>query len=386
LAVAAKATEMINAGQDVINLAVGEPDFDTPENIKNAAKIAIDQGFTKYTAVDGTKELKEAVTLKLKRDNHLDYALNQVMITNGGKQALYNAMVATLNPADEVLIPSPYWVSYPDMVLLAGGKPIIIQTHAIHDFKLTPDLLRQSISVKSKWLILNSPSNPTGSVYSRDELRGLAEVLIDYPDLYIITDDIYEHLIYDDMAFCNIINVEPSLKSRCLIVNGVSKSYSMTGWRIGFAAGERELISAMTKIQSQATSNPCTISQKAAIEALNGDQGFLRSNLEVFARRKALVYELINQIEGLSCAAIQGAFYAFVSCEKLIGKKTLASNIISNDTDFASYLLQEALVAVVPGEAFGQKGFFRISFALSDETLTKALERIKRACATLLKD
>lgn len=383
LAVAAKATEMIKAGQKVINLAVGEPDFDTPHNIKLAAKEAMDRGFTKYTAVDGISDLKEAIAAKFKRENGLDYELNQIMVTNGGKQAIYNALVATLNPEDEVLIPSPYWVSYPDMTLLAGGKPIIIETGSECNFKLTPELLSQAISNNSKWFILNSPSNPTGAVYSSEELSALAKVLLDHPNLHIMTDDIYEHLIYEGAKFINIINVEPNLKSRCLIINGVSKSYSMTGWRIGFAAGSRELISAMTKIQSQATSNPCAISQKAAVEALNGDQSFLARNLEVFERRKNLVSGLINKIKGLSCAKIEGAFYAFVSCEGFLGKRTPEGMVIATDTDFASYLLTAALVAVVPGEAFGQKGFFRISFALSDEMLEEACERIKDACERL---
>ena len=384
LAVAAKANEMMAAGKDIISLAVGEPDFDTPDNIKAAAKRAIDEGFTKYTAVDGTKELKAAIAAKFKRENHLDYELNQIMVCNGGKQALYNAFVATLDPEDEVMIPAPYWVSYPDMVLLAGGKPVIVETGPEYNFKLTPELLLGAISKNSKWLILNSPSNPTGALYSRPELEALAEVIKAHPNLHVMTDDIYEHLIFDGGEFFNIINVEPSLKERTLIVNGVSKSYSMTGWRIGFAAGSRELISAMTKIQSQATSNPCAISQKAAVEALNGDQSFLTTNLTTFERRKNLVLGLINEIDGLSCAAIEGAFYAFISCEKFIGKQAPSNKIINNDTDFASYLLEEALVAVVPGEAFGQKGFFRASFALNDETLIEACARISKACATLV--
>jgi len=383
LAVAAKATEMKAKGLDVINLGVGEPDFDTPENIKLAAKKAIDQGFTKYTAVDGIKELKEAIVAKLRRENKLDYTLSQVMVSNGGKQALFNALVATINPGDEVLIPAPYWVSYPDMVLLAGGVPVIIETTPENNFKLKAQSLSAAINDKTKWLILNSPSNPTGSVYSEDELMELAQVIEGCPNLHVISDDIYEHLVFEGGKFFNIINVMPSLKDRCLIVNGVSKSYSMTGWRIGFAAGSKELISAMTKVQSQVTSNPCAISQKAAVEALNGDQSFLKENLLVFQRRKSLVLKLINEISNLACSNIDGAFYAFISCQQLLGKKAPDGKLLNSDTDFANYLLEEALVAVVPGEAFGQKGFFRISFALDDGAVAEACSRIKKACEKL---
>ena len=384
LAVAAKANEMKASGLDVINLGVGEPDFDTPENIKMAAKRAIDSGFTKYTAVDGIKELKEAIANKLKRENNLDCTTSQIMVSNGGKQAIFNALIATLNPGDQVLIPAPYWVSYPDMVLLAGGEPVIIQTVPESNFKLNAQQLKEAITSKTKWLILNSPSNPTGAVYTEWELKELAKVIDAHPQLHVITDDIYEHLVFAPRQFLNIINVEPSLKERCLIVNGVSKSYSMTGWRIGYAAGSKELISAMTKVQSQVTSNPCAISQKAAVEALNGDQSFLQDNLRVFQRRKDMVHKLINEISGLSCSPIEGAFYAFISCTQLLGKKTPAGVSIDSDTDLANFILAEALVAVVPGEAFGQKGFFRISFALDDQAVEQACARIKRACSLLI--
>jgi len=383
LAVAAKAMEMKQSGLDVINLGVGEPDFDTPVNIKNAAKKAIDEGFTKYTAVDGTRELKDAVVRKFKNENKIEYDLNQVMVSNGGKQAIYNALLATLNPEDEVLIPAPYWVSYPDMVLLAGGRPVILETKPENNFLLLPEQLEVAINKNTKWIFINSPSNPTGAIYSQANLSALAQVLIKFPHVLILSDDIYEHLIFDGEEFYNIVNVEPRLKERTIIVNGVSKSYSMTGWRIGFAAGNKEIISAMVKIQSQVTSNPCTISQKAAVEALAGDQSFLATNLETFQRRKNLVHKMINEIPGLSCGEIDGAFYAFVSWRLFHDKKTPNGKVMASDNDFANYILEEALVAVVPGVAFGLSGYFRMSFALDDHVVTEACNRIKRACEKL---
>ena len=383
LEVATRAIMLKESGKDVINLGVGEPDFDTPSNIKKAAKLAIDNGFTKYTAVDGIKDLKEAIRRKFKNENGLEYELNQVMVSNGGKQAIYNMLLASLDPGDEVVIPAPYWVSYPDMVLLTGGVPVIVETTSENNFLITPEQLESAITSKTKWLIINSPSNPTGSVYSQEDLQKIADILLKYENVHVMTDDMYEHLLFDNTKFFNIAMVEPKLKDRVLIINGVSKSYAMTGWRIGYAAGDKNLISAMTKIQSQVTSNPCTISQKAALEALTGDQSFLVLNRKTFQRRRNLVQILVSNIDGLECLKIQGAFYAFIKCQNFIGKKTTTGKMIDSDNDFAKFLLDEALVAVVPGEAFGKAGYFRVSFALSDETIEEAFKRIKKACITL---
>ena len=383
IAVTTKARELQAAGKDVIGLGAGEPDFDTPDNVKNAAYNAIKSGDTKYTAVDGTPELKKAICEKLKRENDLSYTTNQISVGCGAKHVLYNAMMATLDEGDEVIIPAPYWVSYPDMVALAGGNSILIGCEAENGFKLNPEQLSAAITKKTKWLILNSPSNPTGAAYSYDEMKALSKVLLEHPHIYIMSDDIYEHIVYDDFKFVTIAQVEPKLFDRTLTINGVSKSHAMTGWRIGYAAGPVEIIKAMSIIQSQSTSNPCSISQAASVEALRGDQSFLKQRNEVFKKRRDMVVAALNNIEGINCNCPEGAFYVFPSCKGLLGKTTPAGKKISNDTDFASYLLEEALVAVVPGIAFGLEGFFRISYATSDDILEKACKRIAVACVKL---
>ena len=383
IAVTTKARELQAAGKDVIGLGAGEPDFDTPDNIKQAAKNAIDKGETKYTAVDGTPALKEAIVRKFKRENGLDYTPANITVGAGGKQVIYNALMVTLNQGDEVIIPAPYWVSYPDITSLAEGVPVFVHGDPNNSFKIKAEDLRKVITNKTKWLILNSPSNPTGGAYSKKDLREIADVLLDYPHVHIMTDDIYEHIIYDGFKFHTIAAVEPKLKDRTLTLNGVSKSYSMTGWRIGYAAGSVELIKAIAMIQSQSTSNPTSISQAAAVEALNGPQDYIPKNAELFRKRRDMVVGLLNDIEGISCNKPEGAFYVFPSCKELIGKKTPAGNILKNDNDFAAYLLEDALVAVVPGVAFGAEGFFRISYATSNEKLEKAIARIKEACAKL---
>ncbi len=382
LTLAAKSKEMKAAGKDVIGLSVGEPDFDTPENIRNAAKQAMDNGQTRYTPVPGTPELRQAVADKFKRDNNLDYKLEQVVVGTGGKQVLYNAFMATLDAGDEVIIPAPYWVSYPDMVALAGGESVIVDTkHSA--FKLLPADLEKAITPKTKWLIINSPSNPTGAVYSADELKALGEVLKKHPNVYVLTDDIYEYLVYDGFEFSTMAEVVPELYDRTLTLNGVSKGYAMTGWRIGYAAGPVELIKAMTKIQGQSTSNACSVSQAAALEAITGDQTFLPEWCKVFQERRDLVVSKINEIDGLSCDAPKGAFYVYVSCDELMGKKTPDGNVINNDAEMAEYILEKHNVALVPGVAFGQSPCFRVSYALSKEDLEKACERIKQACNEL---
>lgn len=383
IAVTTKAAELKAAGRDVIGLGAGEPDFDTPQNIKDAAVAAISAGKTKYTAVDGIPELKAAICAKLKRDNGLDYAPNQVSVATGGKQILYNALMATLNPGDEVVIPAPYWVSYPDMVLLAGGEPVIATASLETNFKLTPDQLEAAITPKTKWLIFNSPSNPTGAGYSRDELKALTDVLMRHPHVWVMTDDMYEHLAYDDFEFCTPAEVEPALYERTLTCNGVSKAYAMTGWRIGYAAGPVNLIAAMRKIQSQSTSNPCSVSQWAAVEALNGTQDFLAVNNEVFKRRRDLVVAMLSEIDGMTCPVPEGAFYVYPSISGLIGKTTPNGTVIENDEAFASALLEEADVAVVFGAAFGLSPNFRVSYATSDEALKTACTRIQKFCASL---
>lgn len=383
IAVTTKAQELKAAGKDIIGLGAGEPDFDTPDHIKNAAKKAMDAGDTKYTAVDGTPALKKAIVDKFKRENGLEYKTENITVGCGGKQVIYNALMATLNPGDEVIIPAPYWVSYPDITLLAEGTPVFVEGKADKGFKITADDLRGAITKKTKWLILNSPSNPTGGAYTKDELKTLAEVLLEHPHVYIMTDDIYEHIIYDGFKFFTIAQVEPKLKDRTLTLNGVSKAYSMTGWRIGYAAGPVDLIKAIAKIQSQSTSNPCSISQAAAVGALNGPQDYLKKNAAMFQKRRDMVVNGLNEIDGISCNTPEGAFYVFPSCEGFIGKKTPGGKEIKNDNDFSAYLLEEALVAVVPGVAFGAEGFFRISYATSDSNLQKSLERIKGACDKL---
>ncbi|MDO6480361.1 pyridoxal phosphate-dependent aminotransferase [Shimia thalassica] len=383
IAVTTKAAELKAAGRDVIGLGAGEPDFDTPQNIKDAAVAAIAAGKTKYTAVDGIPELKAAICAKLKRDNGLDYAPNQVSVGTGGKQILYNALMATLNPGDEVVIPAPYWVSYPDMVLLAGGEPVIAAASLETNFKLTPEQLEAAITPKTKWLIFNSPSNPTGAGYSREELKALTDVLMRHPHVWVMTDDMYEHLAYDDFEFCTPAEVEPALYERTLTCNGVSKAYAMTGWRIGYAAGPVEVIAAMRKIQSQSTSNPCSVSQWAAIEALNGPQDFLPANNEVFKRRRDLVVSMLSDIDGVTCPVPEGAFYVYPSISGLIGKATPNGTVIENDEAFATALLEEADVAVVFGAAFGLSPNFRVSYATSDEALKTACTRIQKFCASL---
>ncbi len=383
IAVTMKAAELKAAGKDVIGLGAGEPDFDTPANIKAAAKAAIDKGDTKYTAVDGTAALKKAVAAKFKRENDLDYAPNQISVGTGGKQVLYNALMATLNPGDEVIIPAPYWVSYPDMVILADGKPVEVACSENQGFKLTPEALAAAITPKTKWLLLNSPSNPTGAAYTREDLRALADVLLKHPHVWIMTDDMYEHLVYDDFKFTTIAQVEPKLYERTLTVNGVSKSYCMTGWRIGYAGGPAPLIKAMAAIQSQSTSNPSSISQAAAVEALNGPQDFIPANNKVFKERRDLVVKMLNEAKGLRCPMPEGAFYVFPSCAGTIGKRTPQGKLIETDTDFVTYLLESVGVAVVQGSAFGLAPYFRISYATATETLRDACTRIQKACAAL---
>ena len=375
-----KTLELKAAGRDVIGLSAGEPDFDTPDNIKEAAVAAIAAGKTKYTSVDGIPELKRAVCAKLKRDNGLDYEPSQVSIGTGGKQVLYNALMATLNPGDEVIIPAPYWVSYPDMVLLAGGEPVIIEGPLETGFKITPEALEAAVTPRTKWLIFNSPSNPTGAGYSWDELKALTEVLMRHPQVHILSDDMYEHLVYDDFTFCTVAEVEPGLYDRTLTVNGVSKAYAMTGWRIGYAAGPVELIGAMRKIQSQSTSNPCTISQWAALEALEGTQDFIAPNNRLFKRRRDIVVEMLNAIPGITCPKPDGAFYVYPSIAGLIGKTSKGGTLIDTDEAFATALLEENDVAAVFGAAFGLSPNFRISYATSEENLIEACTRIQTFC------
>ncbi len=383
MAVTQKAAELKAAGRDVVGLGAGEPDFDTPENIKAAAIAAIEAGDTKYTAVAGTPALKEAIATKFKRDNGLDYASDQIIVGVGGKQVLYNALMASLNPGDEVVIPAPYWVSYPDMTLLADGTPVIVECGQEHGFKLQADKLENAITDKTKWLILNSPSNPTGAAYSRDDMKAVTDVLMRHTDVWVMSDDMYEHLVYDGFTFVTPAQVEPGLFDRTLTINGVSKSYAMTGWRIGYAGGPAELIKAMSKVQSQSTSNPCSVSQAAAVEALNGPQDFIAERNTVFAERRDMVVELINDIEGLTCLIPEGAFYVYPSCAALIGRKTPEGKVLRGDGDFVTYLLEAEGVASVQGEAFGLSPYFRISYATSTEALSEACARIKRAVDAL---
>ncbi|WP_169570127.1 pyridoxal phosphate-dependent aminotransferase [Sneathiella limimaris] len=383
IAVTTKAAELRAAGRDVIGLGAGEPDFDTPDNIKSAAKTAIDEGKTKYTAVDGIPELKQAICEKFKRENGLSYEPSQVTVGSGGKQIIYNAMVATLNPGDEVIIPAPYWVSYPDMVLLGGGEPVFVGSSAENGFKMKPEDLEAAITPKTKWLIFNSPSNPSGAGYNREELKALTDVLVKHPNVWILTDDMYEHLVYDDFEFVTPAQVEPSLYDRTLTMNGVSKAYAMTGWRIGYAAGPQELIKAMAKVQSQSTSNPCSISQYASVEALNGPQDFLATRAKAFEERRDMVVQMLNDAEGVFCPKPEGAFYVYPSIEGCIGKKTPSGKVIENDLDFVSELLEAEGVAVVHGDAFGLSPYFRASYATSTEALKEACTRIQKFCASL---
>jgi aspartate aminotransferase len=383
LALAAKAQELKAAGHDVIGLAVGEPDFETPEFIRNAAKKAMDEGKTRYTPVPGTPELRKAICEKFKRENELTYTPDQVIVGTGGKQVLYNAFMATLNPGDEVVIAAPYWLSYPEMVALAEGTPVIVQTTQDTGFKMNPADLEKAITAKTKWVILNSPSNPTGAAYTSDELKAIGAVLLKHPQVWILTDDIYEHLVYDDFKFSTIAQVVPALFDRTLTVNGVSKAYAMTGWRIGYAGGPVELIKAMSKVQGQSTSNPSSISQAAALAALNGDQAFLIEWRKKFQERRDLVVSMLNQAAGLKAVTPEGAFYVFANCAGVIGKKTPDGKIIANDSDFAAYLVEKHNVVVVQGVEFGLSPSFRVSYALSVETLTKACQRIQQACAEL---
>jgi aspartate aminotransferase len=383
IAVTNLARELKAAGRDIIGLGAGEPDFDTPDHIKQAAIEAIRRGETKYTAVDGTPELKAAICRKFRRENGLTFEPAQISVGSGGKQVLYNAFMATLNPGDQVVIPAPYWVSYPDMVLLAGGEPVFVSCPEQTGFKLRPEDLDAAITARTKWVVLNSPSNPTGAAYSRAELESLADVIRRHPQVWVLTDDIYEHLIYDGFVFSTFAQVAPDLADRTLTVNGVSKAYAMTGWRIGYAGGPKELIRAMATIQSQSTSNPCSISQAAAVAALDGDQGFLAERNEVFRRRRDLVVELLNRAPGLRCLKPEGAFYVYPSCAGVIGKRTPKGERIQSSEDFVRYLLEDAGVAVVHGAAFGLDPYFRISYATATELLEDACQRIVKACERL---
>jgi len=383
MAVTQKAAELKAAGRDVIGLGAGEPDFDTPDNIKDAAIAAIRAGDTKYTAVAGTPALKEAIAEKFKRDNGLTYTSDQIIVCVGGKQVLYNALMASLNPGDEVIIPAPYWVSYPDMTLLANGSPVIVECGEEHGFRLQADELEAAITDKTKWLILNSPNNPTGAGYTHADMKAVTDVLMRHPNVWVMSDDMYEHLVYDGFTFVTPAEVEPGLYDRTLTINGISKSYAMTGWRIGYAGGAAQLIKAMAKVQSQSTSNPCSISQAAAVEALNGPQGFIAERNAVFAERRNMVVELINDIEGLSCLTPAGAFYVYPSCATLMGRKTPDGKVLESDGDFVTYLLEAEGVATVQGEAFGLSPYFRISYATPTNALSEACARIKRAVEAL---
>ena len=378
-----KANALRAEGKDVLVLAAGEPDFDTPLNIRKAAVTAMEKGQTRYVPGKGTPALQKAIQLKFLKDNNLNYDLDEIIVGVGGKHIIYNAMMATINPEDEVIIPAPFWVSYPDIVLLAEGKPVIVPCPEDQNFKLTADQLEKSITDKTKWLMLNSPSNPTGSLYSKQELQKLADVLLKFPQVLIMSDDIYEKVIYDDLEFSTIASVEPKLKDRCLTLNGVSKSYCMTGWRSGYCGAPKEIIAAMNKIQSQSTTSTSSISMAASVEALNGTQDFIGEHNQAFVRRRDLVVNLLNQIDGLSCLTPQGAFYVYPSCAGVIGMITPDGQKISNDEDFMSYLLESEGIAGVHGAAFGLSPYFRLSYATSDEILKDACARIKRACEQL---
>jgi aspartate aminotransferase len=383
MAITSKAREMKAAGFDVIGLGAGEPDFDTPDNVKQAAIAAIERGETKYTAVDGIPELKRAIASKFERENDLTYTPAEITVGSGGKQVLYNALLATLNPGDEVIVPSPYWVSYPDIVLLAGATPVVVETKLEDGFKLSPKALAASITPRTKWFIFNSPSNPTGAAYTREEIKALTDVLLKHENVWVLSDDIYEHLVYDGFAFSTPAQVEPKLKGRTLTMNGVSKAYSMTGWRIGYAGGPEPLIKAIATLQSQSTSNPCSISQWASVEALEGPQDFLKRWVASFQDRRDLVVSMLNQAKGISCPTPAGAFYVYPSCAGVIGRTSRDGKKIETDEDFATALLQEEGVAVVHGAAFGLSPFFRISYATGIEALEEACRRIQRFCANV---
>jgi len=383
IAVSQKARELQAAGRDVIGLGAGEPDFDTPDNIKEAAIAAIRRGETKYTNPDGTPELKAAICAKFKRENGLDYTPDQVTVGAGGKQVIYNAFMATLNAGDEVIIPAPFWVSYPDMALLAEGEPVIVPCSQNNGFKLRAEDLEAAITPRTRWIILNSPSNPTGAAYTLDDMKAVTDVLMRHEHVWVLTDDMYEHLVYDDFKFVTPAQVEPGLKDRTLTMNGVSKAYCMTGWRIGYGGGPAELIKAIAKIQSQSTSNPSSISQAAAVEALNGPQDFIPAHNEVFKQRRDMVVEMLNKCPGLHCPTPEGAFYVYPSCAGTIGKTTPEGKKIESDSDFVTYLLESAEVAAVQGEAFGLSPYLRISYATATEVLEEACVRIRRACEAL---
>ncbi len=382
IAVTQKARELKAAGKDVIGLGAGEPDFDTPYNIKQAAIKAINDGDTKYTAVDGTPALKKAIVEKFKKENNLDYTIDQITVGAGGKHVIYNAMMATLNDGDEVIIPAPYWVSYPDIVLLAGGKPVVMECDEKQGFKINPSDLEKFITPKTKWIILNSPSNPTGACYSENDIKAIAVVLEKHKDIYILSDDIYEHITYEGFKFFTIAQIE-SLKERVLTMNGVSKAYSMTGWRIGYAAGPKDIVKAIAKIQSQSTTNPSSISQAASVEALSGTQDFIKKRADSFQERRDFVVNALNAIDGIECLKPDGAFYVFPSCKGLMGKKDPNGNEIKSDTDFVQSLLENSGIAVVQGSAFGLEGFFRISYATSMDNLKKAMDKISSFCKSL---
>ena len=383
LAVTSKAAELKRQGKDIIGLGAGEPDFDTPDFVKEAAIEAIRAGKTKYTPVDGTPDLKAAIQAKFKRDNQLDYGLDQISVNVGGKHTIFNALVATVDPGDEVIVPAPYWVSYPDIVQFCGGKPVIVRCPIEAGFKLKPEQLEAAITPATKWLILNSPSNPTGAAYTVEELQALGEVLLRHPQVWVLADDMYEHIVYDDFRFGSLAEVVPGLYERTLTVNGASKAYAMTGWRIGFAGGPKQLIKAIAKIQSQSTSNPCSIAQAATVAALTGPQGFLKERAAAFQVRRDLVVSMLNQVNGLSCPMPEGAFYVYPDCSGLLGRKTPDGKTLSNDEEVSAYLLESVGVAVVHGAAFGLSPAFRISYATSNEVLTEACNRIARACAAL---
>jgi aspartate aminotransferase len=383
IAVSMKARDLKAQGRDIIALSAGEPDFDTPDNIKEAAIAAIRRGETKYTAVDGIAELKQAIARKFKRENGLDYKPSQISVGTGGKQVLFNALIATINPGDEVIVPTPYWVSYPDIVMLAGGTPIFVATTLENNFKLRPEALERAITKRTKWLIFNSPSNPSGAAYDHDELKALTDVLVKHPHVWVLSDDMYEHLVYDDFTFVTPVQVEPRLYERTLTMNGVSKAYCMTGWRIGYGGGPETLIKAMQKLQSQSTSNPSSVSQWAAVEALNGSQDFIARNNITFKERRDLVVSMLNQAKGISCPTPEGAFYVYPSCAGALGKKAPSGQPILSDEIFVSALLDSEGVAVVHGAAFGMEPHFRISYATATDVLEDACQRIQRFCANL---
>ena len=378
-----KANALRAEGRDVLVLAAGEPDFDTPVNIRNAAVKAMEEGQTRYVPGKGTPALQKAIIKKFQQDNDIKYSPDEIMVGVGGKHIIYNAMMATLNPNDEVIIPAPFWVSYPDIVMLAEGKPVIVKCDASQDFKITPEQLEKNISENTKWLMLNSPSNPTGAVYSFNELKAISEVLLKHPDVLVMTDDIYEKIIYDDNKFFTIASVEPKIKNRTLTLNGVSKAYCMTGWRLGYCGGPKDIIAGMNKIQSQSTTSTSSISMAASVEALNGNQDFIEKHNIQFKKRRDMVVEKLNKIQGLSCAVPSGAFYIYPSCVGVIGKQTPKGNTINSDEDFMNFLLDSEGVAGVHGEAFGLSPYFRISYATDNKTLIDACERIERACSNL---